>query len=128
MTKVSKNEEHPDIQSFKDIPSELQRPFNELCKLAYFGVEENKVVFSSVNMKAYGLPVDLNTLSLLQGVKSIALSTWSASYNFLHLSVQELLAAYHISTFPQNRQIKIFQDLFEQPRFSAVFQFYAAFT
>ena len=45
-----------------------------------------------------------------------------------HLSVQELLASFYISKLPQSEQVKVFQTLFGQPRFAAVFRFYAAFT
>ena len=47
---------------------------------------------------------------------------------FLHLSIQELLAAVHISHMSAKQQISVFQELFGTPRFSAVFQFYAGIT
>ena len=97
--------------------------FQCLCKLAYHGIMENKITFSSSDF-----PHGLNTLSLLQGVKSF-LSGTLEYYNFLHLSVQEVLAAYHIGTqLPASEQVSKFLELFSQPRFSAVFQFYAAIT
>ena len=49
-------------------------------------------------------------------------------YHFIHLSIQELLAAYHISQMGEDEQVKVFQDLLDEPRFSSVLQFYAAFT
>jgi len=61
-------------------------------------------------------------------VNSLTVLGKSKSYSFLHLSVQELLAAYHISKLPPAEQVTIFNELFDQPRFSAAFQFYAAFT
>ena len=51
------------------------------------------------------------------------------SYNFLHLSIQELLAAIHMATkLDPGEQVAQFQELFGRARFSAVFQFYAAET
>ena len=47
---------------------------------------------------------------------------------FLHLSIQELLAAFHISHMSAKQQISVFQELFGTPRFSAVLQFYAGIT
>ena len=47
---------------------------------------------------------------------------------FLHLSIQELLAAVHISHMSAKQQISVFQELFGTPRFSAVLQFYAGIT
>ena len=62
-------------------------------------------------------------------MESFARLRASKSYHFLDLSIQELLAAIHISKIQSPAaQVKIFENLFENPRFSAVFQFYAAFT
>ena len=50
-------------------------------------------------------------------------------YNFLHLSIQEVLSAYYMTTkLSDSEQVSQFQQLFNQPRFAAVFQFYAAVT
>ena len=102
----------------------VREPFQRLCELAYHGVMENKVTFSSSD-----LPQGSNTLSLLQAIASFLQKEKSVFYNFLHLSVQEILSAYYIATWlPEDKQISQFQQLFNQPRFAAVFQFYAAIT
>jgi hypothetical protein len=85
---------------------------------------ENKVTFSSSD-----LPQGSNTLSLLQAIESFLQSGKSVFYNFLHLSIQEVLSAYYITTWlSDSEQVSQFQQLFDQPRFAAVFQFYAAIT
>ena len=102
----------------------LREPFQCLCELAYRGVMENKVTFSSSD-----LPQGSNTLSLLQAIESFLQSGKSVFYNFLHLSVQEVLSAYYIATkLSDSEQVSQFQQLFNQPRFAAVFNFYAAIT
>ena len=50
------------------------------------------------------------------------------SYNFIHLSIQELLAAYCISKMKEIEQVKVFQTLLGEPQFSTVLQFYAGLT
>jgi hypothetical protein len=85
---------------------------------------ENKVTFSSSD-----LPQGSNTLSLLQEVECLLKSGKTVFYNFLHLSMQEVLSAYYITTkLSDSEQVSQFQQLFSQPRFAAVFQFYAAIT
>ena len=102
----------------------VKKPFKYLCELAYHGVMENKVTFSSSD-----LPQGFTTFSLLQAVGSFLQSGKSVFYNFFHLSIQEVLAAYYIATWLSgNKQMSQFQQLFNQPRFAAVFQFYAAIT
>ena len=102
----------------------VREPFQCLCELAYRGVMENKLTFSSSD-----LPQGSNTLSLLQAIESFLQSGKSVFYNFHHLSFQELLAGYYMETsLSDSEQVSQFHQLFHQPRFVGVFQFYAAIT
>ena len=121
-------EERESISSLDNLPPGIQNQFNNLCKLAYHGVMENKATFSAADLQSFKLPTELSTLSLIRGVASFTAFGESKLYNFFHLSTQELLAAFFISKLQSKEQLKIFNKLFEQPRFSNVFQFYAAFT
>ena len=116
------------ISSLDSLPSCLKEPFDKICALAYYQVVENKATFSEEDLKQVGLPKHLNTLGLIQGIESFTSLQKSVSYNFLHLSVQELLASFFISKLPESEQMEVFKKLFGQPRFAAVFRFYAAFT
>ena len=120
--------ESTDISSLDNLPPDIQQHFKNICSLAYQGVIQNKATFSAEDLQAFNLPVELTTLSLIQGVQSFTAFKVCVCYNFLHLSVQELLAAYHISKLPPKEQVEIFQEMFGNPRFAFVFQFYAAFT
>ena len=118
----------PKISSLDHLPPNIQEQFEYLCTLAYHGVMENKATFSEEDLQSFKLPTELSTLSLMQGVASFTDTEESKLYNFLHLSTQELLAAFYISKLQPDEQVKIFNQLFEEPRFANVFQFYAAFT
>ena len=117
-----------DISSLDDLPPHLQEPLNDISALAYHGVMENKATFSAMDLKLLKLPQELGTLGLLQGVESFKAFKSSVTYNFLHLSIQELLASLYISRLPEHEEVEIFKKLFDQPRFALVFRFYAAFT
>ena len=127
MKQQDDNSEPPRISSLDDLPPDMQTQLSHICAMAYHGVMKNKVTFSEDDLKSFNLPPDISTLSLIQVVVSF-MPYRSRSYNFLHLSVQELLTSYHISKLPPEEQVKIFKELFGQPRFAAVFQYYAAFT
>ena len=112
-----------------DLPPGFDAALSAVSSLAFHGIWVNKVVFSEKDVKVFNLSIDLSsTLSLVQVVESFGVCGHSKSYNFFHLQIQELLAAYHISKLEEDEQVRIFKDLFGQPRFAAVFQFYAAFT
>ena len=92
------------IQSFSDLPSDVKKQFCELGRVAYEGVvQETQVVFSD-------LPENFETLGLMNCVSELHVDEGVAvSYNFLHLTVQEYLAAFHLSQQPVNIQIEHFQ-------------------
>ena len=109
------------IKSLDNLPPKLQSPFKKICAIAYDGIIHDRIIFD--------IDTDFNTLGLLQGVESFIDCGTSRSYNFLHLSIQELLAAIHMATeLKPSQQIEQFRKLFGRARFSAVFQFYAAKT
>ena len=87
-----------------DLPNEVYQQFLSLCLVAYEGIEKKQLVFNH-------LPVDFETFDLMQKVEHIHISCGqSYSYNFLHLSIQEYLAAYHLSlkgTNPFQIELKV---------------------
>ena len=87
------------------------------------------MVFAEEDLIQQNLPHDLPGLGVLQIVDSfVAIGGKTAYHYFIHLSIQELLAAYHISQLGEDEQVKVFEAFLDEPRFSAVLQFYAAFT
>ena len=123
--RLGKTQDEASFESLNHIPVELHASFNDLCKLAFLGVKENRVTFSLKDLKSL---CNFCEIGLLQATPSLVSNRNSFFYHFLHLSVQELLAAYRISQMPANEQISTFQSLFGNTRFSAVFQFYSAIT
>ena len=64
------------IESLDQLPEFSKRSFSVLCQLAYDGVMEDKIIFTS-------LPPDGTTLSLLQGVESFIGRQKAVSHNSL---------------------------------------------
>ena len=116
------------VLSLDDLPHRHKIVLRHICVLAYVGVKQNKVVFPQEEFERLNIPHDLPALGVLQNVDSYGKLRKTAYCYFIHLSIQELLAAYHISQLGEDEQVKVFQDLLDEPQFSAVLQFYAAFT
>ena len=117
-----------ELSSLDDLPDDLKSSLSNLSVLAYNGVMQDKVIFYYKDLQSSHLPNDLPSLGLLQAVQGLTLTSKFLSYNFLHLSVQQLLAAYHISQMASSEQIKVFKKLFESSRFQAVLLYYCGFT
>ena len=119
-----KKHAHPEVTSIgslNEIPDTLKQSFGKICELAYNGVMENTFTFS--------LPSSFNTLGLLRGIESLNRSGMQYTYSFIHMAIQELLAALHMaSTMTPAEQESKFRKLFLNPRFSAVMQYFAAIT
>ncbi len=113
------------LSSLDSLPVELQESFDSLCELAFTGVLNNQILFTEVDT---GILPGFATLSLLQVVESLVAVGSARTYHFLHLSIQELLAAWHISRMPSTTQSEVVHNLLTHPRFDGVFQFLGGLT
>ena len=99
------------INSFKDLPQPVYDQFCEICKIAYTGImsAETELIFQD-------LPSDFDPLGLMQTYPELYVDRGaSVSYNFLHLTVQEYLAAYHISQQSRDEQVAfVEEEIFEK--------------
>ena len=118
----------PEMSSLDDLPDCLKAKLNNLSLLAYNGVMQEKIIFYLKDLQSSDLPTNLPSLGLLQTTEGFALCSKSLSYNFLHLSVQELLAAYRISQMDSSEQVEVYKKLFRSSRFQAILQYYSGFT
>ena len=94
------------INSFKDLPQPVYDQFCEICKIAYTGImsAETELIFQD-------LPSDFDPLGLMQTCPELYVDRGaSVSYNFLHLTVQEYLAAYHISQQSRDEQVTFMRE------------------
>ena len=109
------------INCFKDLPQPLYDQFCEICKIAYTGImsAETELIFQD-------LPSDFDTLGLMQTCPELYVDRGaSVSYNFLHLTVQEYLAAYHISQRSRDEQVVFMREHIESEKLEVVVRFLA---
>ena len=120
-----RGKENLKVKSLEDLPPEVKESFDNICKVAYEGVQNGTIIF---NEDVVGSP--FHTLGLLQCEQTFTLrSGESRLYNFVHLSIQEFLAAFYMAKkLNETDQIVQFKTLFTQPRFYAVFRYFAAIT
>ena len=112
------------INSFKDLPQPVYDQFCEICKIAYTGImsAETELIFQD-------LPSDFDPLGLMQTCPELYVDRGaSVSYNFLHLTVQEYLAAYHISQQSRDEQVALMMEHIESEKSGVVVRFLAGLT
>ena len=112
------------INSFKDLPQPVYDQFCEICKIAYTGImsAEPELIFQD-------LPSDFDPLGLMQTCPELYVDRGaSVSYNFLHLTVQEYLAAYHISQQSRDEQVAFMRAYIGSRNLKVVVRFLAGLT
>jgi len=112
---------HPSViaNKFEDLPSDLYQQFLHLSRVAFEAVESDKIILHSVSsgLVHFGF---LDAVSALYGGCRV-------SYNFLHLTVQEFFAAYHISHLGSSG-LQLFQQYGKVQRWNVVWRFVAGLT
>ena len=112
-----------DVSSFEDLPADLKEQLHKLSELAFNGVMQNKIVFTQKELTS------IFTLGLLHSVQGFgAIGRKLVTCNFIHLAVQELLAAYYISRLEPAEHSKQFEILLNDNIKFPVLQFYSGLT
>ena len=110
-----------DVHKFKDLPGDLYKCFLELSKIAFEGITNQEVIFHSDSV-----PSNLNHFGFLDAVSTLY-GGGEISYNFLHLTLQEFFAAYHISQLP-DCGAALFGKYHDYPQWNVVWRFVAGLT
>ena len=111
------------VATFDDLPTDIFEQFQSLCKMAYDGIlNRQQLVFSSSDFST-----DVVPLGMIQEVPQLY-SRGKTSYHFIHLTLQEYLAAVYISQLPTDDQTKLAQQHFNNGHFKMTFRFLAGLT
>ncbi len=111
---------------FEEMPGDLPGKFDTMCCLAFQGVMEDTKVFKMAALKCLGLSYPSDTFSLME----IHLTVFGRTHNitFLHHSVQEFLAAWHMSRLDSERQAKAVSNILHSSPLSPILPFLAGLT
>ena len=86
------------IRSLREVSADMKGRLLEMCRLAWEGIVEQQLTFSSD-------VVGGGTLGLMQGVRELyGGEDGQLSYHFIHLTLQEFLSAYHITQLSLDKQ------------------------
>ena len=107
------------VDKFEDLPADLYEQFLHLSQIAFEGILNEEVIFHT-------LPPGLVHFGFLDAVSALY-GGWRISYNFLHLTLQEFFAAYHISHLGSSG-LEVFKQHGKDKRWNVVWRFVAGLT
>ena len=122
-----------DITDLNCLPLPYKSVIDKLSKLAFEALEEMKLVFSKEEIKKQcpeivDTPGAINGFGILQAVEYFGRLSKHISFNFIHLSVQEFLAAMYVTNLSPEEEFKILNNKFWEKNYQNVFAFYVALT
>ena len=117
------------LDSLDDLPTGTGEQFYNLCLVAFKGRKDDRIIFSSREIKSYGIDVSkLSGLGLLLIAPSTSVYGREKSYNFLHLTVQEFCSAFYISSLQGNKQLECFKKYQFYDSFQMIWRMYSGIT
>ncbi len=120
------------IDALDVISGEHREQFSKICKLAFEMTIQSKQLIhekdTEVTILSSAELVDESTLGLLTVDKALALYNVENTYSFLHLTLQEFLAAYHISQLDEEEQVKVLSNYSLNLDRNYVYVFYCGMT
>ena len=120
-----------DIKDLSSFPQPYQKMINQLSKFAFKALGNNQLVFTLAEIKKVCPDIDkaINGFGLLQVVEYAGRMSKCLSFNFIHLSIQEFLAAYHVTTLSPSKELSILQKNFwNNAVYLNMFDIYVALT
>ena len=120
------------LTKFNDLSDENYKLILKLANLAFDGLKQNKLVFTFKDISKICPSIvnsqNINGFGLLQTVQHYSTIGTGAgvtiSFNFIHFTIQEYLAALHVSTVSALHQSILIGQTFWDGRFSVMWMMY----
>ena len=121
------------ITNLAKLPKPCNTIIQQLSKLSLDGLNNHKLIFTLEEMRVTCPGIEttkgaLNGFGLLQAVQHFGLAGKTMTFNFVHFSIQEFLAAYHITQLPPYEEQRVLEAKFwNDPHFN-MFAMYISLT
>ena len=121
------------ITDLTNLPDPCSKIIQRLSKFSLKALNNNKLVFTFDEIKAacpdiVTIPGAINGFGLLQAVQHFGLTGKTMTFNFLHFTIQEFLAAHHVASLSPSKELKILKEKFWSDIHSNMFAIYISIT
>uniref|UniRef100_A0A1X7TLZ5 NACHT domain-containing protein n=1 Tax=Amphimedon queenslandica TaxID=400682 RepID=A0A1X7TLZ5_AMPQE len=111
------------LGSLSSLPSQLAKPLQDMCQLAYTNLANTRMTFSSDQVQSLSEAVKEDYLGLMTTFTEYD----EKKYQFLHLTIQEFLAAWWIAKHEKKTE-EMFKEHFDDDHFRMCLRFVAGLT
>ena len=121
------------ITDLTNLPDPCNKIIQGLSKFSLKALNNNKLVFTYDEIKVAcpditTIPGAINGFGLLQAVQHFGLTGKTMTFNFLHFSIQEFLAAHHVANLSPSKELKLLHKRFWSDIHSNMFAIYITMT
>ena len=121
------------LPNLTDLPEPYNKIIQQLSKLSLEALNDDKLIFTLDEIKAAcpditAIPGAIKGFGLLQAVEHFGLTGTTTTFNFLHFSLQEYLAAHHIANLPADKELRIIEEKFWSKLHFNMFSIYISLT
>ena len=121
------------ITNLNDLPDPCHKIIQQLSRFSLEALNNNKLVFTWFEIKVAcpdikAVPGAINGFGLLQAIQHFGLTGTTMTFNFLHFTIQEFLAAHHVANLPPSKELKILHKYFWSDIHSNMFAIYITLT
>ena len=121
------------ITDLTNLPDPCSKIIQQLSKFSLEALNNNKLVFTFDEIKVAcpdiaAIPGAINGFGLLQAVQHFGLTGKTMTFNFLHFTIQEFLAAHRIASLSPSNELKILKEKFWSDIHSNMFAIYISLT
>ena len=121
------------ITDINNLPEPYSKFIQQLSNLSLQALHKNQLIFTLDEIKQFcpqveSIPGGLNAFGLLQAIEHVGIFETTTTFNFLHLSLQEFLAANYITTLTPHEELSILEEYFWRGSHSNMFTIYISLT
>ena len=121
------------ITDLTNLPDPYSKIIQQLSKFSLEALNYNKLVFTFDEIKVAcpdiaSTPGAINGFGLLQAVQHFGLTGKTMTFNFLHFTIQEFLAAHYVASLSPSKELKILKEKFWSDIHSNMFAIYISIT
>ena len=127
---------HVFIDNILDL-SHFEQPYKKVIQqlsfLSYEALSKSQLTFTLDEVKAVCPQIDkipgaINCFGLLQAVQYPGIMRMTTKLSFIHFSLQEFLAAYHITCLPYQEELSVLKEKFMSDVHANMFSIYVGIT